>query len=456
MFDDDDRLIHSSNNDIVDSPLWLCFMTNMSSSSRRSALDTFCHEHCTYLPAMLGWFLFSAILSTYNKFVFGDGHMHFPCPLFLTSIHFSIQWAFSHIACAIWPIPLGADRIANMSWKEWASISIPCGMVTALDVGLSNLALVTITLTFYTMVKSSTPVFVLVWAYLFNIERITWSLIGVIVVIASGEFLTVYGEVNFVLHGFLLCLVASVLSGARWTLVQLKLQRLDPPLKSTIVTMKLLAPSMFWSMLLISMVVERPWNTLKEEENFEELARVFLLGLLGGSFAVFMILCEFYLILRASAIILMIGGVIKELTTIIVGVLVFKDKLNIINTSGVLVVFSGVILYKVVFHLEKKKKQQESMEAILTDEEDEDVEFMTDDMVIKQNLTGEPRGFKDHESDEEGESYSDEVHGTSRPEQSVEMVENSNGALHLRTARHQRSMSPSSSLGDDSIANGII
>ncbi len=207
-----------------------------------------------------------------------------------------------------------------MTWKEWASISIPCGLVTALDVGLSNLSLVTITITFYTMVKSSTPIFVLGWAYIFGIEKITWRLIGVIMVIAAGEFLTVAGEVDFVLHGFLLCLIASVLSGARWTLVQLKLQNLDPPLKSTIVTMKLLAPSMFFGMLFISLVVERPWNKfLHTEDNLAEISRIICLGLLGGILAVSMVLCEFNLILNATAIILMIGGVIKEMVTILIG-----------------------------------------------------------------------------------------------------------------------------------------
>merc|ERR1711907_130961 len=140
---------------------------------------------------MLGWFFFSALLSSYNKYVFGEGHMHFPCPLLLTSIHFAIQWVFAQTACAIFPEQLGLERVANMTWKEWANTSIPCGIVTALDIGLSNLALVSITLTFYTMVKSSTPIWVLFWAYLFKIERITWPLIGVIAVIATGEFLTV-------------------------------------------------------------------------------------------------------------------------------------------------------------------------------------------------------------------------------------------------------------------------
>lgn len=320
---------------------------------------TFYEEHCVYLPAMLGWFFFSALLSTYNKFVFGNGHMAFPCPLLLTSMHFAIQWILSHAACAFFPVHFGSERVDRMSWKEWASISIPCGLVTALDVGLSNLSLVTITITFYTMVKSSTPIFVLGWAYVFGIEKITWRLVGVILVIASGEFLTVAGEVDFVLHGFLLCLTASVLSGARWTLVQMKLQRLEPPLKTTIVTMKLLAPSMFFGMLFISLVVERPWTKFASSDaNMDELGRVFGLGIVGGLLAVSMVLCEFYLILHASAIILMIGGVIKEMVTIMIGVTLFGDKLNAINISGCAIVFSGVILYKIVFHLEKAEKME--------------------------------------------------------------------------------------------------
>lgn len=41
--------------------------------------------------------------------------------------------------------------------------------------------------------------------------------------------------------------------------------------------------------------------------------------MIGATFAVAMIICEFYLIMRANAIVLMIGGVIKEMITIIVG-----------------------------------------------------------------------------------------------------------------------------------------
>lgn len=122
-------------------------------------------------------------------------------------------------------------------------VSIPCGFITAADVGLSNLSLVRISITFFTMIKSSSPIWVLLSAFIFGIEQVSCNLIAVGALIMAGELLTAFGEVEFDTVGFLLCAGAAVCSGIRWTLVQLKVQRLDPPLKSAVVTMRVLAPS---------------------------------------------------------------------------------------------------------------------------------------------------------------------------------------------------------------------
>jgi solute carrier family 35 protein C2 len=199
------------------------------------------------------------------------------------------------------------------------------------------------------MVKASTPIFVLLWAYLFGIERITVALITVVIIIAAGEFLTVLGEVSFDRIGFVLCLSASFLSGARWTLVQLKLRSLDPPLKTTIATMRLLSPSMFFSLLFLSLIIEEPWNRLAGDQ-FDQISKVIGLGLIGAFFAIAMVLCEFYLIMQSTAVVLMIGGVIKEMVTIFVGVFYFHDQLNAVNLAGCFVVFLGVLLFKIVHY----------------------------------------------------------------------------------------------------------
>ena len=61
----------------------------------------------------------------------------------------------------------------EMSWHTFLWTSIPCGCVASFDIGLANLALVRISITFYTMIKASAPIFVLFFAFVFRIQEIT-------------------------------------------------------------------------------------------------------------------------------------------------------------------------------------------------------------------------------------------------------------------------------------------
>lgn len=198
-------------------------------------------------------------------------------------------------------------------------------MVTALDVGFSNMALVRISITFFTMVKSSSPIWVLTSAFMFGLEKITCNLILVGALITTGEILTAFGEVEFDTVGFLLCLTAAVLSGVRWTLMQFKLQKVDPPLRGPVVTMRVISSTMFFSMVLLSFIIEQPWIKLGPESgtsyfaDFNDGLKTISLGLVGAFIAIAMVLCEFWLILKSNAIVLMIGGVLKEMITIFVG-----------------------------------------------------------------------------------------------------------------------------------------
>jgi len=329
---------------------------------------TFYKRHCIYLPAMAGWFVCSAALSSYNKVIFGQNHVAFPCPLLLTSIHFLVQWIFSYSASSLFPEFFGGAVVTEMSWNTYLGVSIPCGLVTAFDVGLSNLSLVRISITFFTMVKSSAPIWVLLSAFIFGLEKVTCNLIMVGLLITAGEILTAFGEVEFDTVGFVLVLTAAICGGIRWTLVQFKLQKLDPPLGGPVVTMRVLSSTMFFSMLLMSVIIEQPWNKLGPTHgdyfsDFEHGMQTISLGLVGAFIAIAMVLCEFWLILKSNAIVLMIGGVIKEMITIFVGVTMFGDDLNIVNVSGIVVVFLGVFLYKITTHLSNLEKENLSSDT---------------------------------------------------------------------------------------------
>jgi solute carrier family 35 protein C2 len=47
----------------------------------------------------------------------------------------------------------------------------PNGVTTGLDIGFSNKSLVYITMSFYTMCKSTVPLFLLMFAFIWRIEK---------------------------------------------------------------------------------------------------------------------------------------------------------------------------------------------------------------------------------------------------------------------------------------------
>jgi hypothetical protein len=63
------------------------------------------------------------------------------------------------------------EQILDMGLGPGCGAVVPNGVCTGLDIGLSNFSLSLITLSFYTMCKSTTPIFLLVFAFLWGIER---------------------------------------------------------------------------------------------------------------------------------------------------------------------------------------------------------------------------------------------------------------------------------------------
>ena len=86
-------------------------------------------------------------------------------------------------------------------------------MVASLDIGLSQWSFEYIDVALYTITKSTSIVFILMFAILFRLEKKHWSLIVIVLMISSGLAMFTYKSTDFVLIGFLMVLSASFLSG---------------------------------------------------------------------------------------------------------------------------------------------------------------------------------------------------------------------------------------------------
>jgi len=199
--------------------------------------------------------------------MFSPSHFSFPAPVFVTTIHMVVQFGLAAALRAFWPERFRPPE--NPTPRDYVQKAVPTAVATSLDVGLSNLSLKTITLSFYTMCKSSSLIFVLMFAFLFRLEVFSWRLVAVIFLIFSGVVLMVATEAHFVLEGLILVLSASALGGLRWSLVQILLNTKKIGFDNPAATIYWLAPSMAITLTVTSAILEN-WPSLFRSEFFSK------------------------------------------------------------------------------------------------------------------------------------------------------------------------------------------
>ncbi|GAP84814.1 putative triose-phosphate transporter [Rosellinia necatrix] len=312
------------------------------------------------------WYIFSLSISLYNKWMFDSGQLNFPFPLFTTSMHMLVQFSLASLVLYFIPSlrPSNTSRGSDLGRSRHESEPDrpvmtkifyltrigPCGTATGLDIGLGNTSLKFITLTFYTMCKSSALAFVLLFAFLFRLETPTWRLVAIIATMTAGVIMMVAGEVQFHLGGFFLILSSAFFSGFRWGLTQILLLR-HPATSNPFSSIFFLTPIMFATLLLIAVPVEgfpSFWDAFMKLTEEWGILKAPLLLLFPGTIAFLMTASEFALLQRSSVVTLSIAGIFKEVVTIIVAASVFDDKLTPINISGLLVTLVAIISYNYI------------------------------------------------------------------------------------------------------------
>ncbi|KAL4945671.1 hypothetical protein BDV06DRAFT_184230 [Aspergillus oleicola] len=298
------------------------------------------------------------ILPQYNKWMFSRDHDDnevFPFPLFTTSLHMLVQFTLSSLLLLFIPSlrpqpapsPPGDEPRPVLTRFFYLTRLVPCGTATSLDIGLGNMSLKFITLTFLTMCKSSALAFVLLFAFVFRLETLSLKLIAIIATMTIGVVMMVAGETAFNAVGFVLIIASAFFSGFRWGLTQILLLR-HPATANPFSTLFFLTPVMFISLLLIALAVEGPTEIvtgLTALVDAHGFGSGLLLLIFPGFLAFCMISSEFALLQRSSVVTLSICGIFKEVVTITAAGVIFHDKLTAVNVTGLVVTIGSIASY---------------------------------------------------------------------------------------------------------------
>ncbi|KFP39347.1 Solute carrier family 35 member C2, partial [Chlamydotis macqueenii] len=224
---------------------------------------------------------------------------------------------------------------------------------TSLDIGLSNWSFLYVTVSLYTMTKSSAILFILLFSLLFKLEEVRVALLLVVLLIAGGLFMFTYKSTQFNTQGFVLVLCASFLGGIRWTLTQILMQKAELGLQNPIDIMFHLQPLMFLGLFPLFAVFEGlPLSISEKLFHFHEdlVGKLFL----GGILAFGLGFSEFLLVSRTSSLTLSIAGIFKEICILFLATRLLGDHLSLLNWLGFAVCLSGISLHVILKAMNSK------------------------------------------------------------------------------------------------------
>jgi len=237
---------------------------------------------------------------------------------------------------------LAGRRPKRVSVNVLVGLSL-AGVFAALDIMFSNLSLVTLSASFYTFLKSSSLIFVLIVGVLTFVEPLSWGIVTTVSLVSVGMFLMSYGEANFEVAGAILVLTSELFAALRWIITQMLVQGQHLDATSAVLYM---CPGS--CLALIPLVLARE---LEDVGKLVHTARE--MGPLGfaalfvfpGFMAFLLLVIEVQLVIETSSLTMTVFGNLKSVITVFFSVLVFRDQVSVLQWVGMFVVFIGMLAY---------------------------------------------------------------------------------------------------------------
>ncbi|TBU05370.1 putative sugar phosphate/phosphate translocator [Hamiltosporidium magnivora] len=229
----------------------------------------------------------------------------------------------------------------------YLTTTIPCAFTASLDIGISSYSLRIVSLAFYTMVKSSAPVFVLLSGFVFGVEEPSIKTFLTIFTIGSGIFLTTLTNTSFDKYGFFLISFASFMAGFRWAFVQFLIEKKKLQKNNILNTIRDLCLPICLLLLSLSLIFEGYTNIFTSEFfNTPNAIKKNVMVILGSGVLSFCLLCsEFLLVSYTSVVFLSVSGIFKELVIVFYSVCRKEVTMSRINYGGLFVSMVGMLMY---------------------------------------------------------------------------------------------------------------
>ena len=294
----------------------------------------------------VSWYAISVTFGLFNKFVFNQEKYAFP--LLISSSHMLFKGTFVSVfmLCSRFFGSLtSSPKLQIPTCKEFFLYFVPIGCLTGGDIGLTNIAIQIGQISLVTVIKNGGIVLTLVIGIFLGLQPCSRRLLSYTLMICIGAALALWNEPDFNPLCAFAAFGACVCGSIRWSLTQKVLQQTP---FSTLNVILFISPSATLSALAAGYYMEgdrfsRALNKYGNEGPY--LQSFVLLGFAGGAFALGMLIIEFRLIQKTSALTVDVLAKLKDVILISMAIALYHEQLSSTNMVGVAIMFIGMLLF---------------------------------------------------------------------------------------------------------------
>ncbi|KAK0553864.1 hypothetical protein OC846_000760 [Tilletia horrida] len=283
------------------------------------------------------WIALSSSVIVYNKYVLDEkAGLNFKYPIFLTTWHMFVATLGTRLL-ARYTTLLNGLRDVEMTRERWLKNILPIGALFSGSLVFSNMAYLTLSVSYIQMLKAFMPVAVLLLSFAAGLKAVSGTLLAIVLTISGGVALASYGELHFVYSGFIQQCIAIGFESSRLVMIQILLQglKMDP-----LVSLYFFAPvcAALNTVLLFAFEGLAP---------FENLYRVGAFVMItNAGVALGLNIAMVFLIGAASSLTLTLAGLFKDILLIFGSMFLLGSTVTQIQFLGYGIALAGLMAFK--------------------------------------------------------------------------------------------------------------
>lgn len=292
--------------------------------------------HVYTIILCVGYMFIGPSLILLNKFILSN--LEFPYPMFLSGLGVLVSGIVAQVIVRSGFVVL--QRKEQVEGMLWFKRVLPVGLAHAGTLAFGNIVYLFLSVGFIQMLKSFTPVIILITSMIAKIENPNQTTIFSVLVISIGTAATCTFSADPNIMGLLVMFMAEATEAIRLLMTQFLLQNLK---FGVVEGQYVLAPaSAFW-LFLASFAFE--FNTMLEKNAFSIILANPLTFLLASCLGLGINFLSYYVIQATSSLTMKVLGTARNVFTILLGVLFFGEVVSLHEGLGYTLALIGFAGY---------------------------------------------------------------------------------------------------------------